>query len=206
MTSKLDANYWTARYKADQLGWDMGRVSPPIQEYIDQLKDQSVSILIPGAGNAYEAQYLHEKGFHNVDVLDISPAPLENLRERVPGFPEHHLIESDFFLWNKRYDLVLEQTFFCALDPGLREAYAKKMNELLKPGGKLAGLFFDFPLTEEGPPFGGSESEYRKTFEKHFNIRVLERCYNSIKPRSGKELFLIFEKKIDLDEQIHNTE
>ena len=207
MTSKFDSQYWTAKYEANQLGWDMGSVSPPLKAYIDQLeRDKDISILIPGAGNSYEAEYLHEQGFLNVDVLDISPAPLENLRSRVPDFPQERLIRTDFFERQKTYDLILEQTFFCALEPGLRPAYAQKMHELLNPKGKLVGLFFDFPLTESGPPFGGSYKEYLKTFEKWFDIKVLERCYNSIKPRSGNELFLIFEKKIHLDEQINYSE
>ena len=205
-TSKFDAQYWTDKYATNQLGWDMGSVSPPIRAYVDQLDSKDLSILIPGAGNSYEAEYLHTQGFSNVDVLDISPAPLENLLSRIPDFPKEHLIEADFFDWNKTYDLILEQTFFCALEPRLRNAYAKKMNELLKPAGKLVGLFFDFPLTEAGPPFGGSYQEYLDTFEKWFEIRVLERCYNSIQPRSGKELFLIFEKKTNLDEPIHHSE
>ncbi len=194
-TSKFDAQYWTNKYDANELGWDMGSVSPPLRDYIDQLDTKAISILIPGAGNSYEAEYLHLNGFTNVDVLDIARPPLENLRSRVPGFPEERLILSDFFAWDKSYDLILEQTFFCALDPALREAYARKMNELLRPGGKLVGVLFDFPLTESGPPFGGDRSEYLHTFEKWFDMRVLERCYNSIQPRSGKELFLIFEKK-----------
>ncbi len=206
MTSKFDSHYWTDKYKANQIGWDMGSVSPPLKAYADQLDDKGISILIPGAGNSYEAEYLHNQGFSNVDVLDISPAPLENLRSRVPEFPEEQLIQSDFFKWDKSYDLILEQTFFCALDPRLRDAYAKKMHELLNPKGKLVGLLFDFPLTESGPPFGGSYEEYLNTFEAWFKIQVLERCYNSIKPRSGRELFLIFEKKIHLDEQINHTE
>lgn len=206
MTPKFDSKYWTEKYEANELGWDMGSVSPALREYADQLETKDISILIPGAGNSYEAEYLHNNGFANVDVLDISPAPLENLRVRVPDFPEERLILSDFFKWNRNYDLILEQTFFCALDPTLREAYARKMHDLLNPKGKLVGLFFDFPLTQCGPPFGGSYQEYFSTFEKWFDIRVLERCYNSIKPRSGKELFLIFEKKFHLDEQINHTE
>ena len=69
------------------------------------------------------------------------------------------------------------------------------MYSLLEEKGKLIGLFFDFKLTEEGPPFGGSLNEYLKLFSTHFNIKTLERCHNSIKPRFGRELFFIFEKK-----------
>lgn len=205
MTSRFDKDFWTAKYRDKELGWDMGSVSPPIKAYIDQLEDRDISILIPGAGNAYEAEYLYNQGFTRVDVLDISAEPLKNLSVRVPQFPKERLIQSDFFEWQRMYDLILEQTFFCALDPKLRQAYAKKMHDLLNPGGKLVGLFFDFPLTESGPPFGGHYKEYVETFEKWFDIRVFERCHNSVKPRLGKELFLIFEKKINLNEQINNT-
>jgi hypothetical protein len=69
------------------------------------------------------------------------------------------------------------------------------MAELLLPKGKLAGLLFDFPLTSDGPPFGGSKEEYIKLFSTKFEIKKLERAHNSIKPRENKELFFIFEVK-----------
>jgi len=69
------------------------------------------------------------------------------------------------------------------------------MYDLLKVGGKLVGVLFDFPLTSDGPPFGGSLGEYLSAFSKQFEIKVLKRCHNSIKPRQGRELFIIFEKK-----------
>ena len=67
------------------------------------------------------------------------------------------------------------------------------MHQLLKPNGKLVGLFFDFDGTESGPPFGGSIQEYKTLFENQFKINTLERSINSIKERQGKELFFIFE-------------
>jgi len=191
---ELDKTFWEERYKNLSTGWDIGAVSEPLKVYIDSLQDLSLSILIPGAGNSYEAEYLHQKGFTNVDVIDIAAAPLRNFQSRVPDFPAENLIQTDFFEWTKTYDLILEQTFFCALKPGLRPAYAKKMSQLLNPNGKLVGLLFDFPLTESGPPFGGSLEEYLNYFEPYFKITKLERCYNSISPRAGNELFIIFEK------------
>jgi len=69
------------------------------------------------------------------------------------------------------------------------------MHSLLHSGGSIIGVLFNFPLSDEGPPFGGSVSEYKKLFSTKFVIKVLEPCYNSIKPRHGNELFIIFEKK-----------
>lgn len=191
---ELDKTFWENRYQNQQTGWDIGSVSEPLRVYIDTLQNTSISILIPGAGNSYEAEYLFKKGFKNVDVIDIAAQPLKNLQARVPEFPKENLFQTDFFDWNKTYDLILEQTFFCAITPALRPAYAKKMTQLLRPNGKLAGVLFDFPLTENGPPFGGSSEEYQNYFEPYFNIKKLETCYNSIKPREGNELFIIFEK------------
>jgi hypothetical protein len=69
------------------------------------------------------------------------------------------------------------------------------MHNLLSESGKISGLLFNFPLTEEGPPFGGSQEEYVNLFSNRFSIKTLELAYNSIKPRANKELFFTFEKK-----------
>lgn len=193
--STLDHDFWNAHYQNNDLKWDLGSVSPPIKQYIDQLDNKSKKILIPGAGNAYEAAYLFENNYLNTTVIDLVKAPLINLSNRVPAFPDNQLIQTDFFKHQGCYDLIIEHTFFCALQPSLRVSYMNKMADLLPAGGKLVGLLFNFELTSEGPPFGGAADEYIKLFSTKFNIITLETCYNSIKPRAEKELFFIFEKK-----------
>ena len=194
MKNKFDKAYWEHRYEENKTGWNIGYESPPIKKYIEQLDNKSISILIPGAGNSFEAELLWGKGFTNTFVLDIAKQPLENLRNRVKDFPDEQLLHHDFFELNSKFDLIIEQTFFCALNPDLRKQYVEKMYQLLKPNGKLVGLLFDFPLTESGPPFGGNKDEYEAIFSKYFKIKILERATNSIKERQGKELFFIFER------------
>lgn len=191
---ELNKTFWENKYAQQDTGWDTGGITEPLKTYIDGLENKNLSILIPGAGNSYEAEYLFQNGFKNVDVIDLASQPLINLKTREPNFPKENLIQGDFFELNKTYDLIIEQTFFCALDPVLRPAYAKKMSELLNPHGKLVGVLFDFALSETGPPFGGSREEYLHYFEPYFTIKKLEKCYNSIKPRMGNELFIIFDK------------
>lgn len=181
--------YWTDRYKKSNTPWDMGSPSPPLTAFLQKLVHKDQKILIPGAGNAYEIEWLHKNGFTNAYVMDISQIPLDNLKSRVPDFPDSYLLFGDFFELDKKFDLIIEQTFFCALQPNQRKDYVKKMAEIIKPGGKLAGVLFDFPLTEQGPPFGGSQEEYEKLFSPYFTIAKMERCYNSVKPRMGSELF-----------------
>ena len=199
METNQERQYWTNRYEEEQTGWDIGYPSTPIKTYIDQLEDRSLRILIPGAGNAWEAEYLFEQGFSQVHVLDISSKPLEAFAKRLPKFPKEQLIQANFFEHQGQYDLIIEQTFFCSFPPipEDRQRYAQQMARLLKPNGKLVGLWFKTPLTGdlEKRPFGGDRQEYLNYLLPHFDLLTFEDCYNSIPPRAGNELFGIFQKK-----------
>jgi SAM-dependent methyltransferase len=192
---KLDENFWNERYRSNETGWDLGQVSPPLKAYIDQLTDKNLRILIPGCGNSYEAEYLLEKGFTNITIIDIAPELVERLKSK---FRSNQNINDNFgrFLYSQaEYDLILEQTFFCALDPKLRKNYAEAMKGLLVKGGKLAGVLFNKEFETQGPPFGGTDTEYLALFSDAFYFRTFEPCYNSFSKRADSELFVILEKK-----------
>lgn len=194
MSAQLDEPYWTQRYEQGDTGWDAGSITTPLKEYFDQLSDKAVSILIPGAGNAHEAEYLLKHGFTNVTVCDLSEKPLKNLEERVGGTKSLRLVHGDFFELSGQFDLIVEQTFFCALDPSLRTKYFLKMCDLLKPGGRLAGVLFDDVLNADRPPFGGNREEYLRYIPEGLKILKMEPSYNSIAPRAGRELFMHLKK------------
>lgn len=185
----LSADFWNERYVQGETGWDLGRVSPPIQAFIDGLTDQRLNILIPGAGNAYEAAYLMEKGFSKIVIVDFAEQALTNFAKSHPDFPKEQLVRGDFFELTGTFDLIIEQTFFCAIDPTLRLAYVKQVSSLLKPGGMLAGVLFDRRF-DSGPPFGGSKTEYMELFRPWFSDVQMEPCMNSVAPRAGTEIFI----------------
>jgi len=185
----LNATYWEQRYLEGTSRWDLGRLSPPLKDYINTLKDKQNKILIPGGGNSYEAEYLHTLGFKNVFVVDLAPTPFQNLLKRCPTFPSDHLIQGDFFNVLGEFDLIIEQTFFCALDPCLRGKYVDKTHQLLTNKGQLIGLLFNVPLNKDHPPFGGSKEEYEALFQYRFEINIMEVAHNSIESRTGRELF-----------------
>jgi SAM-dependent methyltransferase len=191
----LDRSYWEDRYHGGEIGWDLGGPSTPLKEYLDQLTDKDLKILIPGGGRAWEAEYAHRQGFRNVYVIDLTDAPFKDLLSRCPDFPKEHLLVGDFFQHEGTYDRILEQTFFCALDPGLRERYVAHMHKLLKPGGKLVGVLFHDTLNTDRPPFGGFAADYTPLFAAWFDRYSLEPCHNSIPPRAGRELWLVAVKE-----------
>ena len=93
----LDKDYWDNRYKNSETGWNVGYPTTPLVEYINQISDKEIKILIPGSGNGYEAEYLFKKNFSNIYVLDYSVTALENFINRVPDFPRNNIIEKNFF-------------------------------------------------------------------------------------------------------------
>lgn len=188
MNLKLDANYWNNRYLENSHKWDIGYPSPAITNYFDAIEDKNVSILIPGCGSAYEGEYLINKGFKNVYLLDVSEEIKNRFLKRVPHF--ENFILGDFFQLEGEFDYVIEQTFFCALNPSLRENYVNKMAELLGDKGKLVGLLFHAELNTTHPPFGGFKEEYEPLFAPYFNSVKMELTSDSIKEREGRELFV----------------
>lgn len=187
-----DKHYWEHRWQQQQTGWDLGMVSPPLKQFIDSIPDKNLRILIPGCGNAYEAHYLIENGFTCVTVIDIAPTLIDTLNQSFHTKQTHghfKAICGDFFELTGEYDLILEQTFFCAIDPSLRKRYAEQCRALLATGGRIAGLLFNCEF-EGGPPYGGDMAEYTHYFTPLFTIRTMTPCLNSIAPRAGRELFI----------------
>lgn len=192
---KLDENYWEERWINEKTSWDIGYSSPAIEEYILQYPNKEASILIPGCGNAYEVEFLWNRGFSNITVLDISTTPVQILRDKYQGKKGVTVTCEDFFNHQGKYDLIIEQTFFCALHPDFRPQYVNKMHGLLNKGGRIIGVLFNRVFEKDGPPFGGSVLEYQNLFNNDFEIQKMEECYNSIEARKGSEVFINLKKQ-----------
>ncbi len=191
----LSSDYWDFRYLHEQTGWDIGHVSTPLKEYFDQLNNKHIRILIPGGGNSYEAKYLVQQGFTDITIVDISPVLTKRLSATL-NQQEITIFTKDFFELDGEFDLIVEQTFFCALDPTLRNKYVEKIKNLLSGCGKLVGLLFNIDFVTN-PPFGGNIEKYRQLFSSGLRIKIMESCTNSIPARAGNELFFIIEKELE---------
>ncbi len=189
----LSKNFWSDRYKSESTGWDLGDVSPPIKVFFDHIIDKDLKILIPGCGYGHEAEYLFNVGFKNVHIVDLVEEPLEAFKARVPDFPVENIHQANFLELKDEFDIIVEQTLFCAIHPDLRSSYAESASKLLRENGKLIGLLFNVAF-ESGPPYGGNKEEYMATFKPYFEKIKMENCYNSAPPRQGNELFIILQK------------
>ena len=189
----LDQTYWDNQYQANATGWDLGQVSPPIKNYIDTIENKEAKILIPGCGNTYEAEYLLQEGFSNITVIDFAPTLVENLKQKFVNNKNIKVILGNFFEHQGNYDYIIEQTFFCALPPRMRQKYVWKMHQLLIDSGKLIGLLFNREF-DVSPPFGGSLKEYEQLFQSTFVFNSISLAKNSVPKRENSELFIELQK------------
>lgn len=65
----LDQNFWNSRWENGETGWDIGAVSSAIPEYFKHIENKEIRILIPGCGNAHEAELLLEESFKNITLF-----------------------------------------------------------------------------------------------------------------------------------------
>ena len=192
---KLDQEFWNDKYLENDIGWDLKSVSPPIKQYFDQVDNKDLKILIPGGGSSHEAEYLFSQGFKNVTVIDLSPEAIKSFLNRVPSFPKENTLVGNFFELKDQFDVIVEQTFFCALNKELRPTYVEATANLLVPKGKIIGVMFKLSLNEDHPPFGGSVEEYKALFSPNFTIDTMDNCYNSHPSRDQKEVWVNMLKK-----------
>jgi len=194
----LSCHYWEARYREKLTGWDVGYASPALTEYAKTAIKMENKILIPGAGYGHEAKFLFREGYRHVYVCEFSESAISDFKMNCPEFPDENIFKVDFFALEKTnlFDVILEQTFFCAIHPELRKKYFEKCHQLLSKGGKLAGVLFNTYFENPGPPFGGTEEEYIKILELNkWKILKWEACRNSIEPRKGREWWMELQKK-----------
>ena len=191
--------YWEKSYQSGEMGWDLGGPTPIFDDWI-QSQENSLSICILGAGNGWDAINFAEKG-HNVTAVDFAESAIDNMQTSAQNKDiQINLIHSDIFdlckLFNQSFDIVLEYTCFCAIDPARRMDYVRMTNKILKPDGKLVAVLFpiDKDTNDNGPPFAVDLDSTISLFSKYFILDIKEIPSLSIERRKGRELFVIFKK------------
>ena len=188
---------WQRHYEENDLGWDLGQVAPPFVKLWQEEKLPLGKVLVPGCGRGHEVVFLAENGF-DVTAIDFSSGAVTYLKNALKKRNlEGRILHQDFFSLDEShegvYDLVLEQTFFCAISPKQRRDYVLNVSRILKPGGILVGLFYH---TDEqgGPPYNTTREDIETHFSEKFKIQELYKTTLSSEQRKGKEWLGIFKK------------
>ena len=193
------AEFWEACYESEMDGWDIGGPTPVFERLATEIPKGRICVI--GCGRGYDAVTFAKAGFE-VTAIDFAKtavlASRENARKEEV---EMTVLREDFFdlpdELHDQFDYVLEYTCFCAISPERRFEYDRVIWQLLKPDGKLLGLFFplDKNVDEGGPPWGVNISELHALFGLHWNLESEEMPKESIEPRADREIMMIWKKK-----------
>lgn len=192
-----DPNFWAEHYQSDDdPPWQIPEACPPAMALIDAEEELSPeagrSVIVVGCGRGLESAALHERGFQ-VTAIDLCPAAIDQARARYPAAINYQVADvldpPEALIGG--FDLLLEQTCFCAIDPIDRDRYVVGAHRLLRPGGSLVGVFYEVE-NDGGPPFRTELEEVRSRFAPRFAIRRLARAENSTARREGRELLAWF--------------
>lgn len=172
--------------------WDIGQPTPVVLHLLQMGALPKGRILVPGCGTGYDVVALASPDRH-VLGLDLSSSAIKKAKEwscSLPNGNHFDFLAADFFTWQptELFDLVFDYTFFCAIDPGLRLSWAKKMADIIKPDGELITLIYLVNDQESGPPYNNSVADYEKVLNP-VGFRALSIVDNelAIRPRQGKE-------------------
>ncbi len=204
-TQERHSQTWSRRYRDADLkpGWDMGGENPILQEIVPKLKLPKSRILVLGCGPGHDAAFFAKRG-HIVTAVDFSSEAINEAKKNYADLSNLNFVQADVFQlpesFENKFDIVFEHTLFCAIDPSLRNELVRVYKRCLNEHGNLLGIFFTMDALQ-GPPFGGTEWEYRERLKKHFQILYWQRWrggenQNLISKRTlGSELIL-FSKKV----------
>lgn len=146
-----DPDFWELRYNARFAPWDAGKVPARLLSFV-RASPARRRVLVPGCGSAWDVRCFAEQGWDVVGI-DFSPAAVEEAR-RILGPHARRVRQADFFapIAEAPFEVVYERAFLCALPRRMWRDWARRMAELVEPGGVVAGFFF-FDEGERGPPF-----------------------------------------------------
>jgi thiopurine S-methyltransferase len=146
-----EPEFWNQRYRANKTPWDLHGVPAALLDYLQRTPAKGTA-LVPGCGSGYEVRTFLEHGWQAL-AIDFSPAAVERART-VLGGDASTVRLADFFAdeLGGPFDLVYERTFLCSFPPERWPVYARRIAEVLKPGGRLIGVFA-FGDEPDPPPF-----------------------------------------------------
>lgn len=198
-TPEVDASAkWTGLYQAQDTGWDLGEVSPVFAAIVPRLKLQKSRVLVLGAGTGNDAAFFAEMG-HVVTAVDFSEEAVARGRAKYGHLSNLRFLQADAFALPREmdggFDLILEHTCYCAINPSRRGELVRAWRRCLSPGGHLLGVFFTIDK-RQGPPFGSSEWELRARLGKGFRMLFWMRSRHSLEKRAGQEM-VVYAQKLD---------
>ncbi len=206
------AEFWDEAYRSERDGWDMGTPTPVFVDILERLgadfrsiggpdyrnSAQPPNAALPCSGRGYDVLLFSKYGF-DVTAIDFSSEALDYLLPHGETNPRLRLLQADLFTLGEthagQFDLVVEYTCICAIDPLRRAELADTTHRMLAPGGHALMLLFPVDGRAGGPPFAIDVDEWKTLMSPHFELTFEVTPESSVKPRLGRELLMMWKKR-----------
>ncbi|XP_006652014.1 probable thiol methyltransferase 2 [Oryza brachyantha] len=191
---------WSRCWEEGVTPWDLGQPTPAVVELVQSgtlpAAGDATTVLVPGCGAGYDVVALSGHGRFVVG-LDVCEAAIHKAKQLSAaaaggdvGSNFFAFVAADFFTWEppEPFHLIFDYTFFCALHPSMRAAWARRMADLLRLDGELITLMYLAEGQEAGPPFNTTVLDYEEVLNPlGFVITWIEDNEVAVEPRKGME-------------------
>ena len=194
---------WSEAWEEGRTPWDAGESAPALRRLVDEQRLPQGRALVPGCGSGYDVATLASAN-RRVVGLDLASGAAERCesvrREAGVSASWVEFVVDDFFTFapGEPFDLVWDYTFLCAIEPGRRREWARRMGQLLRPGGMLATLIFPVAPAgegpESGPPYRLTPAAVWELVDGAFETVELRPAHVSLPERRGMEWVGMFRK------------
>ncbi|KAJ4723902.1 Thiocyanate methyltransferase 1 [Melia azedarach] len=194
---------WEKCWEQGLTPWDLGQATPIVVHLHQSGALPKGRALVPGCGTGYDvvAMASPDRYVLGLEISDIAIKKAKELSSLLPNAKYIGFLKADFFTWRpaELFDLIFDYTFFCAIEPDMRAAWAQKIKDLLKPDGELITLIFPISDHIGGPPYKVAVSDYEKVLHP-MGFRATSIVDNelAIGPRKGREKLGRWKRSVSL--------
>lgn len=185
--------FWNQRYASAETPWVLHKTPATLRSFLNRTRTPG-RVLIPGCGTDHGVIKAFADAGFEVTAIDFSTVALAETKKALANF-DGTIICADFFKsdFGRDFDLVYERTFLCALHPRRWARYAKRVAELLRPNGKLVGIFF-YGADPEPPPYPINKTQAAEIFGKYFRLLRDLKVSDSVPMFAGMERWQEWER------------
>jgi SAM-dependent methyltransferase len=185
--------FWNQRYASGETPWVLHKIPATLRSFLKRTRRKG-RVLIPGCGTDHGVIKAFADAGFEVTAIDFSPVALAETKKGLGNF-NGKIMRADFCKsdFGRCFDLVYERTFLCAMHPRRWARYAKRVAELLRPGGKLIGIFF-YGTEPEPPPYPINKTQAAKLFGKYFRLLRDLKVSDSVPMFAGMERWQEWER------------
>ncbi|KAK9288702.1 hypothetical protein L1049_017165 [Liquidambar formosana] len=183
---------WEKCWEQGLTPWDLGKPTPIILHLHQTGSLPKGRALVPGCGSGHDVVAIAcpERFVVGLDISDSAIKKAKELSSLLPNANYFTFQKVDFFTWcpTEEFDLIFDYTFFCAIEPDLRSAWARRIQDILKPDGELITLMFPIDDHVGGPPYKVSIIDYEEVLHP-MGFKAISIMDNelAIGPRKGRE-------------------